>query len=150
VVDLGFGSSPITTVELTARLLAKFPTAQVLGLEIDPARVAAAAPAASPPGLTFARGGFELAGTSPVVVRAMNVLRQYDERAVRGAWAQLCATGASVIDGTCDEIGRRARNRHERRSAPEATRPLRQRQPAPGQFPNPALVRPEIWRVIVQ
>ena len=107
VVDLGFGSSPITTIELTARLLAKFPDARVLGLEIDPARVAAAAPAASPPGLTFARGGFELAGTSPVVVRAMNVLRQYDERAVRSAWAQLCATGASVIDGTCDEIGRR-------------------------------------------
>ena len=107
VVDLGFGSSPITTVELSARLLAKYPAARVLGLEIDPERAAAAAPAASPPQLTFARGGFELAGTSPVVVRAMNVLRQYDERAVRTAWAQLCATGASVIDGTCDEIGRR-------------------------------------------
>jgi hypothetical protein len=26
---------------------------------------------------------------------------------ITGAWAQLCATGASVIDGTCDEIGRR-------------------------------------------
>jgi hypothetical protein len=107
VVDLGFGASPITTVELTARLLAKYPAARVLGLEIDPERVAAAAPAASPPQLTFARGGFELAGTSPVVVRAMNVLRQYDERAVQGAWSQLCSTGASVIDGTCDEIGRR-------------------------------------------
>jgi hypothetical protein len=107
IVDLGFGSSPITTVELTGRLLAKYPTARVLGLEIDPVRVAAAEAAASPPQLIFERGGFELAGTSPVVVRAMNVLRQYDERAVPRAWAQLCATGASVIDGTCDEIGRR-------------------------------------------
>lgn len=107
VVDLGFGSSPITTVELAARLQTRFPAVRVLGLELDPARVAAAEAAASPPRLTFARGGFELAGTSPVIVRAMNVLRQYDERAVPEAWAQLCATGASVIDGTCDEIGRR-------------------------------------------
>ena len=38
--------------------------------------------AAGPPGLTFARGGFELAGLRPVVVRAFNVLRQYDEAAV--------------------------------------------------------------------
>jgi hypothetical protein len=107
VVDLGFGASPITTVELATRLRTKYPAARVLGLEIDPERVAAAEPSASPPELAFARGGFELAGTSPVVVRAMNVLRQYDERAVASAWAQMCATGASVIDGTCDEIGRR-------------------------------------------
>jgi hypothetical protein len=108
VVDLGFGSSSVTTVELAGRLLAKYPAIRVLGLEIDPQRVAAAEPFASPPQLAFARGGFELAGAAPVVVRAMNVLRQYEERAVRGAWAQLCARGASVIDGTCDEIGRRA------------------------------------------
>jgi len=107
VVDLGFGSSPITTVELAARLVAKYPASHMLGLEIDPARVSAAEPFASPPQLAFARGGFELAGTSPVVVRAMNVLRQYEERAVSSAWARLCARGASVIDGTCDEIGRR-------------------------------------------
>jgi hypothetical protein len=108
VVDLGFGSSSITTVELAGRLLGKYPETRVLGLEIDPQRVAAAEPSASPPQLDFARGGFELAGASPVVVRAMNVLRQYDERAVPNAWAQLCARGASVIDGTCDEIGRRS------------------------------------------
>jgi hypothetical protein len=58
--------------------------------------------------LRFAQGGFELAGSSPAVVRAMNVLRQYDERAVAGAWSAMCARGAAVIDGTCDEIGRRA------------------------------------------
>jgi hypothetical protein len=80
----------------------------VVGLEIDPLRVEAAAPAAEPPGLTFARGGFELAGLRPVVVRAMNVLRQYQEGAVGPAWRQLSATGAVVVEGTCDEIGRRA------------------------------------------
>jgi len=108
VVDLGFGATPVTTVELAQRLQQRYPAAQVLGLEIDPERVAGAQPASHAPGLRFARGGFELAGTTPTLVRAMNVLRQYDENAVPAAWAAMCATGASVIDGTCDEIGRRA------------------------------------------
>jgi hypothetical protein len=108
VVDLGFGSTPVTTVELATRLATHYPQVQVLGLEIDPERVLAARSAGDPGRLRFARGGFELAGTSPVIVRAMNVLRQYDEGAVAAAWSAMCATGAAVIDGTCDEIGRRA------------------------------------------
>jgi hypothetical protein len=108
VVDLGFGSTPVTTVELARRLAGRYPQVQVLGLEIDPERVLAAQSAAEPGRLRFARGGFELAGTSPAIVRAMNVLRQYDENAVQAAWSAMCATGAAVIDGTCDEIGRRA------------------------------------------
>jgi hypothetical protein len=108
VVDLGFGATPVTTVELAHRLWQRHPTAQVLGLEIDPERIAAAQAAADEPRLRFTRGGFELSGTSPTVVRAMNVLRQYEANAVASAWSAMCATGASVIDGTCDEIGRRA------------------------------------------
>ncbi len=108
VVDLGFGATPVTTVELARRLTRRYPAARVLGLEIDPERVQAAQGAGEPGRLRFAQGGFELAGTSPAVVRAMNVLRQYDESAVAGAWAAMCATEAAVIDGTCDEIGRRA------------------------------------------
>ncbi len=108
VVDLGFGAAPVTTVELARRLHQHHPNARVLGLEIEAARVAAAQAAGDPPLLNFQRGGFELAGSRPVVVRAMNVLRQYDEQAVAPAWATMCATGAVVIDGTCDEIGRRA------------------------------------------
>ncbi len=108
VVDLGYGATPVTTVELAERLWAHHPAARVLGLEIDPERVAAAQAAQRTPQLRFQRGGFELAGTSPVVVRAMNVLRQYDESAVPEAWERMCASGAFVIDGTCDEIGRRA------------------------------------------
>jgi hypothetical protein len=38
----------------------------------------------------------------------MNVLRQYDESAVAAAWTRMCATGAAVVEGTCDELGRRA------------------------------------------
>ncbi len=108
VVDLGFGATAVTTVELFERLRRHHPAVRVLGLEIDAERVRAAQASARPPQLDFARGGFELAGTSPVVVRAMNVLRQYDESAVAAAWSAMCATGAIMIDGTCDEIGRRA------------------------------------------
>ena len=109
VVDLGYGATPVTAVELRARLAASVRAdVRVAGLEIDPARVAAAQPYADPPGLTFARGGFELAGLRPVVVRAFNVLRQYDESAVPGAWAAMAGAAALVVEGTCDEPGRLA------------------------------------------
>lgn len=111
VIDLGYGEHPVTTVELYRRLKLVRPDVRVIGLEIDPVRVAAAATAAEPPALTFARGGFELAGHRPVLVRAMNVLRQYDEGEVKSAWASmvgaLAAEGA-VVEGTCDEPGRLA------------------------------------------
>jgi hypothetical protein len=43
-------------------------------------------------------------------VRAFNVLRQYDAAAVPGAWAVMTralAPGGLIVDGTCDELGRR-------------------------------------------
>ncbi|MCW2496102.1 class I SAM-dependent methyltransferase [Jatrophihabitans sp.] len=110
VIDLGFGASPVTAVELVGRLSAVRPDLRVLGLELDPARVAAALPAADPPRLTFARGGFELAGHRPAVVRAANVLRQYDEEAALAAWQTMragLAPGGVIVEGTCDELGRR-------------------------------------------
>lgn len=111
VVDLGFGSSPITTVELQRRLAAAVPGARVVGLEIDPQRVALAR--ASYPAGTFDVGGFELgryAGRASLV-RAFNVLRQYEETDVSSAWARMvhsCRPGGVVVDGTCDEVGRLA------------------------------------------
>jgi hypothetical protein len=107
VVDLGYGATPITAIELRARLSAAVrEQVAVVGLEIDPVRVAEAQPAADPPWLTFRSGGFELAGLRPVVVRAMNVLRQYTEAEVAPAWQAMTATGALLIEGTCDELGR--------------------------------------------
>ncbi|WP_245551206.1 class I SAM-dependent methyltransferase [Nocardia paucivorans] len=105
VVDLGYGAQPWTTLELAARLRRVRPDVRVVGLEIDPNRVV-------PPrdGVTFARGGFELAGLRPVLVRAFNVLRQYPESAVADAWATVrsnLAPGGLLVDGTCDELGRR-------------------------------------------
>ena len=110
VVDLGYGASPVTTVELHARLRAVRGDVEVVGLEIDPERVAAARGAAAD-GLRFARGGFELAGLRPLVVRALNVLRQYDEASAAAAWQSLLAglaPGGLLVEGTCDELGRRA------------------------------------------
>ncbi|MEO3818282.1 class I SAM-dependent methyltransferase [Plantactinospora sp. B24E8] len=110
VVDLGYGASPVTVVELRNRLAtAVRPDVRVVGLEIDPVRVAAAEPAAAPPGLTFGRGGFELAGLRPVLVRAFNVLRQYAEPEVVPAWQIMTGAlrpGGVLVEGTCDELGR--------------------------------------------
>ena len=109
VVDLGYGATPVTTVELHARLRQFRPDMQVVGLELDPDRVAAAQPATTD-GLSFQRGGFELAGLRPLVVRALNVLRQYDEPVAHEAWTTLTnglATGGLLLEGTCDEVGRR-------------------------------------------
>ena len=110
VVDLGYGASPVTTVELARRLTGIRRDIRVLGLEIDQERVDAAAPAADPPFLDFSRGGFELAGTRPALVRAFNVLRQYDEAEVTASWATMLARlapGGLLVEGTCDELGRR-------------------------------------------
>ena len=110
-MDLGYGASPITAVELSDRLRAVRADVEVLGLEIDPARVAAARELERP-GLSFAVGGFEVPAKRPVeVIRAFNVLRQYDEAAVPDAWAmmtrRLTPTGV-LVEGTCDEVGRRS------------------------------------------
>ena len=111
VVDLGYGASHRTPAELLARLRAVRPDVRVVGIEIDPARVAAAVPYAGE-GLSFAVGGFEvpLAGDArPAVIRAANVLRQYEEAEVPGAWARMLARlapGGLLLEGTCNEVGR--------------------------------------------
>ena len=47
----------------------------------------------------------------PVLVRAFNVLRQYPQERTWTAWSRLragLAPGGVLVEGTCDEIGRRA------------------------------------------
>lgn len=108
VVDLGYGASPVTTVELFTRLPSGV---EVLGLEIDPERVAAALPHAGA-GLSFALGGFELpTPRPPMLIRAFNVLRQYGEAEAWHYWDVLrgkLAPGGVLVEGTCSEIGNRA------------------------------------------
>ena len=123
VVDLGYGASAVTVLELERRLRLVRPDVEVLGLEIDPARVERArtqlvevragrtafAPDAH---VSVARGGFEVPtprGRRPAVLRAFNVLRQYDEHEVKDAWgrmAQRLHPDGILVEGTCDELGR--------------------------------------------
>ena len=111
VVDLGYGALPHTTLELADRLSVVHPDVRVVGIEIDPERVATAQSSATDR-VRFVRGGFEipLPGNARAdVIRAFNVLRQYDESEVADIWQRLCsrlAPGGIAIDGTCDEIGR--------------------------------------------
>lgn len=109
-VDLGYGRLPVTTLEFAARMRDVAPEVQVVGLEIDPERVETARAVGQAAGVRFAVGGFELAGLQPVLVRAFNVLRQYPEDAVRDAWRTMqsaLAPGGVIVEGTCDELGRR-------------------------------------------
>ncbi|WP_329208711.1 class I SAM-dependent methyltransferase [Streptomyces sp. NBC_00683] len=109
-VDLGYGAAPWTAVELLERLRTAEPRTTVAGIEIDPERVAAAKPYERE-GLTFVHGGFEIPLPGrPALIRAANVLRQYDEAEVAAVWQRLCARLAPdglLVEGTCDEIGRR-------------------------------------------
>jgi SAM-dependent methyltransferase len=123
VVDLGYGASGVTALELHTRLARVRSEVEVLGLEIDPARVARAreqldrvraglTPFPRDARVSFERGGFEIpvrGGRRPAVIRAMNVLRQYDEYEVSGAWETMAsglAPGGLLVEGTCDEVGR--------------------------------------------
>ncbi|WP_066368770.1 methylase [Herbidospora mongoliensis] len=110
VMDLGYGASPVTTLELFARLRAVRRDLQVVGVEIDPERVAAAS-AFRRPGLDFRRGGFEIPGRSPLVIRAFNVLRQYPEAEAWRYWELMTSRlqpDGVIVEGTCSEIGHRA------------------------------------------
>ncbi|MEJ6012875.1 class I SAM-dependent methyltransferase [Corynebacterium sp. H127] len=105
-LDVGYGASHTTTVEWAGWLRRIRPDIQVTGLEINPERIL-------PPrsGVTFELGGFELAGYRPNLVRAFNVLRQYDVQQVDDAWAEVCsrlAPSGLFVEGTCDELGRRS------------------------------------------
>ena len=113
VVDLGFGASPITAIELLERVGKVNRNAHVVGIEIDRERVERGLAVATPK-LHFTHGGFEVplpskVGEAATVIRAFNVLRQYDESEVDAAWAKMIsrlAPGGLLIEGTCDEIGR--------------------------------------------
>jgi hypothetical protein len=110
-VDLGYGWEPVTTLESANRLRRLNPTLCVLGVEIDPERVAAAAPSADER-TCFRLGGFNLPlsdGEHARLVRAFNVLRQYDESAVEAALKTMggyLLPGGLLIEGTSDPSGR--------------------------------------------
>ena len=114
-VDLGYGKTPVTAVELLGRLAKVAPTIRVLGIEIDPARVTEAK-ALEHSKLAFEHGGFEVPIPKAYsdredvdLIRALNVLRQYSESEVFSSWSLMqsrLSKDGLIIEGTCDEIGR--------------------------------------------
>jgi len=107
VVDVGYGAYPWTALEMFERWLPINPRLRLLGLEIDSERVAVAQPYAQPGRIDFQLGGFNVAhnlgGNKATVIRAYNVLRQYDKSEVSDALhtiAQALAPNGLLIEGT--------------------------------------------------
>ncbi|MBL8061704.1 MAG: hypothetical protein JNK32_01700 [Anaerolineales bacterium] len=109
-VDLGYGFDPRTTLESAARFRHVNPNLRILGVEIDKDRVEAAQPFADE--TTFFRlGGFNLPlqkGETVRLIRAFNVLRQYEEKDFAPAYehlAEYVLPGGLMIEGTSTPFG---------------------------------------------
>lgn len=109
-VDLGYGFDARTTLESAARFRRVNPVLPILGVEIDKDRVEAALPFADP--IThFRLGGFNLPmqpGEQVRLIRAFNVLRQYEEADFFPAYqtlAQYVLPGGLMIEGTSNPFG---------------------------------------------
>jgi hypothetical protein len=115
-VDLGYGAEPFTTLESATRFRRLNPALHVLGIEIDAVRVESAKPYADER-THFRLGGFNLPLQQGVdgqpesvrLIRAFNVLRQYEETQVAEAYALMAPhvlPGGLLIEGTSDPYGR--------------------------------------------
>lgn len=109
-VDLGYGFDARTTLESAARFRRVNPALPILGVEIDRERVEAALPHAD--SITHFRvGGFNLPllpGESVRLIRAFNVLRQYEEKDFVPAYetlARYVLPGGLMIEGTSNPFG---------------------------------------------
>ena len=90
-IDLGYGFDARTTLESAERFRRVNPSLPILGVEIDKERVEAALPFAD--SIThFRHGGFNLplqSGERVRLIRAFNVLRQYEEKDFAPAYERL-------------------------------------------------------------
>ncbi|MEP6895601.1 MAG: hypothetical protein ABI986_08345, partial [Chloroflexota bacterium] len=109
-VDLGYGFDARTTLESAARFRRVNPDLKILGVEIDRERVDAALPYADDK--TFFRlGGFNLPlkeNEHVRLIRAFNVLRQYEEKDFAPAYerlAQYVLPNGLMIEGTSNPFG---------------------------------------------
>jgi hypothetical protein len=110
-VDLGYGAEAITTLESADRFRTLNPGLPVLGVEIVPERVTAALPYTDE--IThFRLGGFNLPlleGETVRLMRAFNVLRQYEEDQVAEShqiMGSYLLPGGLLVEGTSDPLGR--------------------------------------------
>jgi hypothetical protein len=109
-VDLGYGFDARTTLESADRFRRVNPDLRILGVEIDKERVEAALPFSDE--RTFFRlGGFNLPlqeGEHVRLIRAFNVLRQYEEKDFVPAYERLAEyvlPGGLMIEGTSTPHG---------------------------------------------
>lgn len=109
-VDLGYGFDARTTLESASRFRRLNPDLKILGVEIDKERVENALPFADEK--TFFRlGGFNLPlqkGEHVRLIRAFNVLRQYEEKDFAPAYERLAEyvlPGGLMIEGTSTPSG---------------------------------------------
>src|SRR5215470_10700986 len=109
-VDLGYGFDARTTLEGAERFRRINPNLKILGVEIDKERVEAAIPFADDK--TFFRlGGFNLPlkeNEHVRLIRAFNVLRQYEEKDFAPAYerlAQYVLPSGLMIEGTSNPFG---------------------------------------------
>ncbi len=109
-VDLGYGFDARTTLESAERFRKVNPNLKILGVEIEKERVEAALPFADDK--TFFRlGGFNLPlkeNEHVRLIRAFNVLRQYEEKDFAPAYerlAQYVLPGGLMIEGTSNPFG---------------------------------------------
>jgi hypothetical protein len=109
-VDVGVGEWPWTTLETAERLHRANPALRVVGVELDPDRLRHAKRLGGAQ-IEFRLGGFELplgAHEPARLVRAMNVLREYDEARALLAHQQLTAAlvpGGLLVEGTSSRAG---------------------------------------------
>lgn len=129
VADVGFGARVFTSIEWGTRLAQSLRNTsvrhvRVVAIDISPDRVRGALrdveqwrnPLSVRSGFPRVSiepmvGGFDVCGERAHVIRAANVLRQYDEGEVAEAWSLLAARlmpAGFFVDATCDELGRRA------------------------------------------
>lgn len=113
VVDVGYGAHVWTALEMRDRWYTINPAIRLLGIEIDPIRVQNALPYVQPPQVDFRLGGFNLKAIlgdeQATIIRAYNVLRQYDEADVKHALTEMSAglcDGGLLIEGTSNPSGR--------------------------------------------
>ncbi len=102
MIDVGFGVSAVTTAELAAA----FPTHEVLGLEQDAARVAAAS--LEFPSLALLAGGLEGAQRQALVLRIANVGRGLSRDGVAALYEQVLpwlVDGGVCLEGSTDVEG---------------------------------------------
>jgi hypothetical protein len=109
-VDLGYGFDARTTLESASRFRRVNPDLRVLGVEIEKGRVEAALPYADEKTL-FRLGGFNLPlfeGERVRLIRAFNVLRQYEEKDFVPAYNTLAPyvlPDGLMIEGTSNPFG---------------------------------------------